>query len=501
MNKFRKKYQNVVERKNHLAVISKDHNTIDSLESQALDGFYVESSKPEYFMQRMGQLFIKTSGKKRYNTKFYKTQTKMIFPAKPRKNSCRTQTLDNFIIKPKEKPKNAVQKPVHFNIIQNTKKKNLKEEQLDSFICYKKEKPALRLQNVHNVIIEKKKKLDYILQSLNHLKLPATGKFFNNHPILKSISNYELEYLKIKAPFKCINSSKLLIPLQPKKIKFTDITSQNSSNFNYIINKVKVFHPSVTSIKNTSSLIIPQQPKKTSFIEITPNKASNILYDIPPKKKLFNEIAIESIPDIFIPEQPKKRYYSAMNAETMTIHASERPEFCLEIDPNEEIFIPNVYDMLLIQNYWDDLSIKSFRVCLRPKGYIGKSSQNLDMFNKNGNEDRRDNNVEEIKESDESQSQEDNEKDKDVLKDFSENYKEDKDEKNKVDNIYEDRVSNRSNNSKSDKSNKSNISNKSNNSNNSNKADINKEKKHKEKAIKGHRFRDLKKKIMMLQDD
>jgi hypothetical protein len=190
-----------------------------------------------------------------------------------------------------------------------------------------------------------------------------------------------------------------------------------------------------------------------------------------------------------------------MNAETMTIHASERPEFCLEIDPNEEIFIPNVYDMLLIQNYWDDLSIKSFRVCLRPKGYIGKSSQNLDMFNKNGNEDRRDNNVEEIKESDESQSQEDNEKDKDVLKDFSENYKEDKDEKNKVDNIYEDRVSNRSNNSKSDKSNKSNISNKSNNSNNSNKADINKEKKHKEKAIKGHRFRDLKKKIMMLQDD
>ena len=296
-------------------------------------------------------------------------------------------------------------------------------------------------------------------------------------------------------------SSKLLIPLQPKKIKFTDITSQNSSNLNYIINKVKVFLPSVTSIKNTSSLIIPQQPKKTSFIEITPNKASNILYDIPPKKKLFNEIAIESIPDIFIPEQPKKRYYSAMNAETMTIHASERPEFCLEIDPNEEIFIPNVYDMLLIQNYWDDLSIKSFRVCLRPKGYIGKSSQNLDMFNKNGNEDRRDNNVEEIKESDESQSQEDNEKDKDVLKDFSENYKEDKDEKNKVDNIYEDRVSNRSNNSKSDKSNKSNISNKSNNSNNSNKADINKEKKHKEKAIKGHRFRDLKKKIMMLQDD
>ena len=109
-----------------------------------------------------------------------------------------------------------------------------------------------------------------------------------------------------------------------------------------------------------------------------------------------------------------------LNTDNMSIKGIDKP---LEIDPNEEIFIPNVYDMLLIQNYWDDLSIKSFRVCLRPKGYIGKSSQNLDMFNKNGNEDRRDNNVEEIKESDESQSQEDNEKDKDVLKDFSENYK------------------------------------------------------------------------------
>ena len=65
-------------------------------------------------------------------------------------------------------------------------------------------------------------------------------------------------------------TTNLLIPLQPKKIKYTDITSQNTSNVDYIINKVKVFLPSVTSIKNTSSLIIPQQPKKTSFIEITP---------------------------------------------------------------------------------------------------------------------------------------------------------------------------------------------------------------------------------------
>ena len=30
MNKYRKKYQNVVEKKNNLAIISKDNNTIDS---------------------------------------------------------------------------------------------------------------------------------------------------------------------------------------------------------------------------------------------------------------------------------------------------------------------------------------------------------------------------------------------------------------------------------------------------------------------------------------
>ena len=412
MNKFRKKYQNVVERKNHLAVTSRDHNTIDSLESQALDGFYVESGR-EYLMQRMGQLLIKpTKVKRRYKAQLYKSQMKMLFPGKQNRVQTQSQMLDNFIIKPKEKPKNIIQKPVHFNIFQRPKRKIFREEQLDSFICAKKQRPILSLQNVHSVIIEKKKKLDYTLQSLNHFKLPAAGKFFNNNPILKPRYNSELEYLKVKAPYKCINSTNLLIPLQPKKIKYTDITSQNTSNVDYIINKVKVFLPSQTSFKNESTLLIPQQPKKTSFEEITPNKESNVIFISPPKIKSFNEITIENSPDIFIPEQPKKRYYSAMNAETMTIHASERPDFCLEIDPNEEIFIPNVYDMLLIQNYWDDLSIKSFRVCLRPAGYIGKSSQNLEIFsNKNLNyltENMEERNIEPIKENND----EENDKDK-----------------------------------------------------------------------------------------
>jgi len=73
---------------------------------------------------------------------------------------------------------------------------------------------------------------------------------------------YELEYLKIKAPFKCSEPTSLMLPLKPKKVKFTDIKSQNSSNLNYIINKLKIFTPADTSIRSISPLIIPRQPKK-----------------------------------------------------------------------------------------------------------------------------------------------------------------------------------------------------------------------------------------------
>ena len=162
----------------------------------------------------------------------------------------------------------------------------------------------------------------------------------------------------------------------------------------------------------------------------------------------------------------------------MTIHASERPDFCLEIDPNDEIFIPNVYDMLLIQNYWDDLSIKSFRVCLRPAGYIGKSSQNLEIFsNKNLNhlpENIEERNIEPIQENDDEEN--DKDKDQDVLKEFSDNYKENKNENDdKLDNIYEER-----------------------DNNDNNKADINENGKHK---IKFKKSRKSKKKFMNIQDD
>ena len=421
MNKYRKKYQNVVERNNLLTVLSKDHNTIDSLESQALDAFYVEASNPEYFMQRMGQLYIKPIQKRRYNLNYYQSQAKILFPGTPRKIPTKAQILDSFVIKQKQRPRNLVQKPVYFDIIQK-KDRPILIEQLDSFMC------------------EKEKKIYHTIQSLNGLKIPAAGKFFNNNPTLRNMNIYELEYLKIKAPFKCSEPTSLMLPLKPKKVKFTDIESQNSSNLNYIINKLKIFTPADTSIRSISPLIIPRQPKKTSFKEIIPNKESDILYNIVPKIKPFNEVVIESIPDIFIPEQPKKRYYSAQNADNMSIFGETTPLFCLEIDPNEEIFIPNVYDMLLIQNYWDDLTVRSFRVCLRPPGYAGKSSRNLEYIsNKNlieMNENMKD-------EEESKQNNEDNAQDKDILKDFNLNHNNEI-EKNKKEeiidtNIYEDR--------------------------------------------------------------
>ena len=380
MSKYRKKYQNIVEKKNHLTYVPRDHNTIEHYESQALDGFTVEPSEPEFYMQRMGQLHIKSSGKKRY-LNYYSRQMRLLFPAAIRKYAL-VQTLDNFIIKPKEKPKNAIQKPVNFIISRNIQPKNYVEEQIDSFICAKKPRPLLNYENVYNVTIEKEKKR-YFTQSLNQIKLPATGKRFNNNPILRPRGNIEMEYLKIAAPYKCIHSSNLLLPLKPKKTRFTDIIAENNSNFTYLLKKKKIFSPASTIIKNHSSLLIPNQPKKTSFKEISTEKALDLVYDGSPQARNFDYITIENFPDIYIQEQPKKRYYSVMNADNMSIVGSERPEFCLEIDPNEEIFIPNVYDMLLIQNYWDNLSIKSFRICLRPKGYIGRSSQNVGNYDYN----------------------------------------------------------------------------------------------------------------------
>ena len=79
--------------------------------------------------------------------------------------------------------------------------------------------------------------------------------------------------------------------------------------------------------------------------------------------------------------------------------------------------------MLLIQNYWDDLEIRSFRVCLRPPGYVGKSSKNLEVVSNknliNMNENMKYNADEEIKVNNEEN------QDKDMLKKFYKNQEDD----------------------------------------------------------------------------
>ena len=454
MNKYRKKYQNVLEKKSHLNLISKDHNTIESLESQALDAFCVESSGKEYYMQRMGQLQIMPTRKRRYILKNYKKQARLTFLGKPKKIETRAQTLDNFIIKRKEKPKNIVQRPVYFKIYSKPHKVILREEQLDSFMCPRKLKPELREENVFDLFFEKYKKLITEIESLNNFKLEATGKFFNNHPKLREGGMFEIEFLKIKAPLKQTSANKLFIPHKLKKIKYTDIVSEKSADVLYIINKVKVFDPLITEIKNASNFLIEKQPKKTSFTELTSEQLPYIIYDIIPKLKTFDMVSIESLPELFIPVAKKKRYYSAIMTENMSVMGQEK-ENCLEIDPNEEIFIPNVYDMLLIQNYWDDLVIKSFRVCIRPKWW--KSTRDLalvlhdddkkDPFSSNNlenrsEEEKRDEIIKDI----ENLVIKDNSEDTDVLQMFKENSnrdkgkrKKEKEDKNDNNNLYENK--------------------------------------------------------------
>ena len=335
---------------------------------------------------------------------------------------------------------------------------------------------------------KKIKKMNNSIQSLNQLTLPPSGKFFNGKPTLKSMNIFELEYLKIKAPFKLMNSTSLFIPLKPKKIKYTeeDVKKENSSNVNYIIKKTKVFSPEETTIKNISSLLIERQPKKTTFEDVSQDRVNNIEFSNIPKKTSYDNITIENFPDIFIPDNAKKKYLSAMNIETMSIQG-EKGEYCLEIDPNEEIFIPNVYDMLLIQNFWDDLEVSSFRFVVKPFGMSSRtlglvSNKNLQGIDKS--KQRRDSN--EIIEK-----KEENQENEDVFLTFR-NLSKDKEKKgSKPDNsldIYEDKDKDKDKEKDKDK-------------NEENKENVVEQGRPKGINKKGVSFKDLKDKLMMLNND
>ena len=146
----------------------------------------------------------------------------------------------------------------------------------------------------------------------------------------------------------------------------------------------KGFHPDKIYIGTNNNFLISHKPKKTHFNNelIQSENASNVFLMKKPKDKSKDQFIIEDQPDIFIAEWPGKRYVS-VGMENMTFPGTLRPEFCLEVDFNEEIFVPNVYDMLLIQNFWDNLESESFRICWKPKGHNSKKNLSKGIFGKN----------------------------------------------------------------------------------------------------------------------
>jgi hypothetical protein len=272
-------------------------------------------------------------------------------------------------------------------------------------------------------VIQRKKRFENLIESINDIKLKAEGKFFYNKPTLQKKCNLEIEYLVIKAPYKTESTTNVFLEQIPKKTRYdSDIQKENKFDINYNMQKVKGFHPEKIYIGTNNNFLIPHKEKKTHFKSesIQLENTSNVFLMKIPKDRSKNQFVIEDMPDLFIQEWPGKRYVS-VGMENMSFPGNLRPEFCLEIDPNEEIFVPNVYDMLLIQNFWDTLEMNHFRICLRPLGYV--SNKNLmnvpDINNKENINENQDNNELEKEGNKDEEKKEDknnNEEGNDILK-------------------------------------------------------------------------------------
>lgn len=369
MSVNRPNYQNLLDNKNHLTVASHAHNTIDSLENQAQDAFSVERTPPQFFMQRMGQLQIFSYGRGRYNLKNYTNEENLAFIAKPKRFETDFEQQESFVILPSKKKKTAIQVPTFFRIFGNPKKFSVKPEQSESI-------SFLHKHGFKNNLIE----------TINDIKIKAEGKFFSNKPLLKKKRNLEVEYLVIKAPFKPENATEVVLESNPRALMEKQIRSETKFDLCYNMSKVKAFPADKTHVRSDSNVHLPRKVK-TSFkvIEVANTSKVELIND--KKKGPYDQLFIDDQPDLFIEQSPAKRYVS-VGMESMSFQGNLRSIYCLEVDPNEEIFIPNVYDMLLIQNFWDSLEMNSFRICLRPLGYVSnknllKQSDNKENINEN----------------------------------------------------------------------------------------------------------------------
>lgn len=388
----RQKYKNLYENKNHLTVVSRAHNTIESLENQAQDAFSVERTPPQFYMQRMGQLQIFSYGRGRYNLKYYQNLESLSFPGEPKMFETDYEPQESFAILPKRKKKNMIQIPTFFRIFPTVKKFFAKPERKESLVFHKSPRPDFELKNENNFVIERKKRFENLIESINDIKIKAEGKFFYNKPTLKKKSNLEIEYLVIKAPFKTENVTNVILENIPKKTRYgADEQTENKFDINYSMTQIKGFHPEKIYIGENSNFFIPHKEKKTHFRteSIQTENASNVFLVKQPREKP-NVFLIDDQPDLFIQEWPGKRYVS-VGMENLTFPGGLRPEFCLEIDPNEEIFIPNVYDMLLIQNFWDNLEQENFRITfIHSKKNITNEINLNNKENINGNKEDKD---------------------------------------------------------------------------------------------------------------
>ena len=387
-----KNYQNVLEDKNHLTVVSRAHNTLESLENQAQDAFSVERTPPQYFMQRMGQLQIFSCGRGRYKLKNYQNQESLEFPADKKRFLTDFEQQESFFLLAQKKDKFMIQVPNFFRIYPKTKKLIAKPDKSDS-IAYHMLKPDFEHRTEHNFLIERKKRAKNLIESqINAINLKAEGKFFYNKPTLKKKTNLEIEYLVIKAPFKPENATTVFLESHPQKTSLKDIKIESKFDIYYNMTKLKGFPLHEIYVSPDTNVVLHKKTKKTSFknIEVAPSDKVELIKE--PRPNPYAHLTIDDQPDLFIEEWPGKRYVS-VGMEQMTFPGNLRNIYCLEMDPNEEIFVPNVYDMLLIQNFWDNLEIKSFRICLRPRGYIpNKNLINPPIENKENINENKDNN-------------------------------------------------------------------------------------------------------------
>ena len=394
-------YSNLVENKNHIAVSSNAHNTIESLEKQAQDTFSVERTPLQFSMQRMGQLQIISRGRGRYNLKNYQNQENLTFVAAKKRFETEFEQQENFVILPKKRKKNAVQIQNFFRIYPTAKKYTVLQEKSDNFS------------------VERKKSNFSIEAAVKDINLKADGKFFYNKPTLKKKRNLEVEYLVVKAPLKQENASLVAFDPHPKESSYKDLNVETKFELFYNLTKVKTFPAEHINVHSNSNLHLPRKVK-TSFKDMEIANSSKIELIMNKKKGPYDDLLIDDQPDLFIEENPGKRYVS-VGMEHLTFPGNLKSEFCLEIDPNEEIFIPNVYDMLLIQNFWDTLEMNHFRICLRPLGYV--SNKNLmnvpDINNKENINENQDNNELEKEGNKDEEKKEDknnNEEGNDILK-------------------------------------------------------------------------------------